>query len=313
MAAASPRHAAEPPPHLRHATRSAEHARLAESPGASDPWRLWGPYLAGRQWGTVREDYSADGDAWDYFPFDQAHARSYRWGEDGLGGICDRYGFLNFSVALWNGQDDRLKERLFGLSNPEGNHGEDVKEYWWAVDATPTHSYGSWLYRYPQNAFPYQGLREQNARRGRDQPEYELSDTGVLDEDRFFDVTISYAKASPDDICIRITATNHGPEAAPLHLLPQLWFRNTWSWGRDERRPSLRRLDPPELEDGDLRAVQAEHSYLGRYLLAAEGTPRVLVCDNETNAVELFGAPENASPYPKDGSIALSWTVNLTR
>jgi hypothetical protein len=301
MAAASPRHAAEPPPKLRHATRSAEHARLAESPGASDPWRLWGPYLAGRQWGTVREDYSADGDAWDYFPFDQSHARSYRWGEDGLGGICDRYGFLNFSVALWNGQDDRLKERLFGLTNPEGNHGEDVKEYWWAVDATPTHSYGSWLYRCPQNAFPYQGLRDENARRGRDQPEYELSDTGILDEDRFFDVTISYAKASPDDICIRVTATNHGPQAAPLHLLPQLWFRNTWAWGRDERRPSLRRLDPPELEDGDLRAVQADHSYLGRYLLAAEGAPRVLVCDNETNAVELFGASENASPYPKDG------------
>jgi len=301
MAAASGRHAAEPPPRLRHATRSAEHARLAESPGASDPWRLWGPYLAGRQWGTVREDYSADGDAWGYFPFDQAHARCYRWGEDGLGGICDRYGFLNFSVALWNGQDDRLKERLFGLTNPEGNHGEDVKEYWWAIDATPTHSYGAWLYRYPQNAFPYKGLRDENARRGRDLAEYELSDTGILDEDRFFDVTINYAKASPDDICIRITATNHGPHAAALHVLPQLWFRNTWAWGRDERRPSLRRLDPPELEEGDLRAVQADHSYLGRYLLAAEGTPQVVVCDNETNAVELFGAPQNATPYPKDG------------
>jgi hypothetical protein len=262
---------------------------------------LWGPYLAGRQWGTVREDYSADGDAWGYFPFDQSHARAYRWGEDGLGGVCDRYGFLNFSVALWNGHDDRLKERLFGLTNPEGNHGEDAKEYWWAVDATPTHSYAEWLYRYPQVAFPYQQLREENARRGRDESEYELSDTGVLNQDRFFDVAVSYAKAAPDDLCIRITATNHGPNAAPLDVLPQLWFRNTWAWGRDDRRPLLRRLDPPELADSDLRAVQAEHAYLGRYLLAADGTPSVLVCDNETNAIDLFGSAENPTPFPKDG------------
>jgi hypothetical protein len=301
----SGRHAADPQPRLRQATRSAEHARLAESPGASDPWRLWGPYLSGRQWGTVREDYSVDGDAWTYFPFEQSHARAYRWGEDGLGGICDRYGFLNFSVALWNGHDDRLKERLFGLTNPQGNHGEDVKEYWWAVDATPTHSYAEWLYRYPQAAYPYQQLIDENARRGRDQPEYELSDCGVLAEDRFFDVAISYAKASTDDICIRITVTNHGPDDAALDVLPQLWFRNTWAWGRDDRHASLRRLDPPELDDGDLRAVQVEHAYLGRYLLAAQAnadsTPRVVVCDNETNAVALFGAPDNASPYPKDG------------
>jgi hypothetical protein len=299
MAGSPGRHAAESLP--RRSTLSAEHARLAESPGASDPWRLWGPYLAGRQWGTVREDYSADGDAWGYLPFDQSHARAYRWGEDGLGGICDRYGFLNFSVALWNGQDDRLKERLFGLTNPEGNHGEDAKEYWWAVDATPTHSYAEWLYRYPQAAYPYQQLRDENARRGRDEPEYELSDTGVLAQDRFFDVTVSHAKASPDDLCIRIRVTNQGPDAAPLDVLPQLWFRNTWAWGRDDRRPSLRRLDPPELEEGDLRAVQAEHAYLGRYLLHADGTPEVLVCDNETNAVELFGSAGNPTPFPKDG------------
>ncbi|MGX7681965.1 MGH1-like glycoside hydrolase domain-containing protein [Jatrophihabitans sp. DSM 45814] len=283
--------------------RSAEHARLAESPGASDPWRLWGPYVSGRQWGTVREDYSADGDAWAYFPFEQAHSRAYRWGEDGLGGICDRYGFLNFSVALWNGKDDRLKERLFGVTNPQGNHGEDVKEYWWAVDATPTHSYAEWLYRYPQAAYPYDDLVAENGRRGRDQPEYELNDTGVLDDDRFFDVVVQYAKASPDDICIRITATNHGPDAAPLDLLPQLWFRNTWAWGRDDRRPSLSRLDPPSVSDGDLRAVAAEHAFLGRYVLAASTTaavPEVLVCDNETDSVALFGTAENPSQYPKD-------------
>jgi hypothetical protein len=304
------RHAATEPGRSHHPTRTAEHARLAESPGASDPWRLWGPYLAGRQWGTVREDYSADGDAWAYFPFDHAHSRAYRWGEDGLGGICDRYGFLNFSVALWNGHDDRLKERLFGLTNPQGNHGEDVKEYWWAIDATPTHSYAEWLYRYPQAAFPYQELVAENARRGRSEAEYELSDTGVLDSDRFFDINVQYAKASPDDLCIRIVATNHGPDAAGLELLPQLWFRNTWAWGRDERRPSLRRLEAPELEDGDVRAVQAEHAFLGRYLLAAD-TPRdadgrrgplpeILVCDNETDAIALFGAAKNDSPFPKD-------------
>ncbi len=296
----TPRHAAapEPAPAQRHAGRSAEHARLAESPGASDPWRLWGPYLSGRQWGTVREDYSADGDAWNYLPFEQSDARAYRWGEDGLGGICDRFGFLNFSVALWNGQDERLKERLFGLTNPQGNHGEDVKEYWWPLDATPTHSYGEWLYRYPQAAYPYSRLRDHG--RDRSQPEYELSDTGVLAQDRFFDVTVSYAKAAPDDICIRISATNHGPDAAPLHLLPQLWFRNTWAWGRDDRKPSLRRIDPPDRTPGLLRAVAAEHGFLGRYVLLAKGEPTVLVCDNETDAVRLFGAEENPSQFPKD-------------
>jgi hypothetical protein len=280
---------------------TAEHARLAESPKADGPWRLWGPYLAGRQWGTVREDYSANGDAWSSFPFDQAVSRAYRWGEDGLGGICDRHGFINFGLALWNGKDPILKERLFGLTNGEGNHGEDVKEYWWAIDGTPSHSWMQWLYRYPHAEFPYQQLRDENRRRGRDEREYELSDTGILDDDKFFDVLITYAKAGPDDLCITIAATNHGPTAAPLHVLPQLWLRNTWAWGRDRRRSTLHQLLPPTLSVGGLEAVECKHGLLGYYYLAAEGMPEVLFCDNETNAVALFGAASNPSKYPKDG------------
>lgn len=282
--------------------QTAEHARLDECTGSAGPWRLWGPYLAGRQWGTVREDYSADGDAWRSFPFDHARSRAYRWGEDGLGGFCDRFGFLNLAVAMWNGKDPFLKERLFGLTNEEGNHGEDAKEHWWAVDGTPTHSWAQWLYRYPQAEFPYQRLREENARRSRDEREFELSDTGVLDEDRFFDVQVTYAKAAPDDVCVVVEATNHGPEAAPLHLLPQLWFRNTWSWGRDLRRGVLSQLLAPTLTVPGLEAVEAEHGYLGRYVLAAEGSPAVLFCDNETNAALLFGDQRSSSPrFPKDG------------
>ncbi len=283
------------------APRTAEHARLAESGSMSAPWRTWGPYLAGRQWGTVREDYSEDGDAWASFPFEHAHARAYRWGEDGLGGICDRFGFLNFSVAMWNGKDPILKERLFGLTNEEGNHGEDAKEYWWAVDGTPTHSWMQWLYRYPQAEYPYAELREENARRSRLEREYELADTGVLDGDRFFDVQVTYAKAGPEDVCIVVTATNHGPEAAPLHLLPQLWYRNTWSWGGDKRQGVLNQMLAPTLTVSGLEAVEAEHGYLGRYVLAAEGAPTVLHCENETNAVALFGAERNTTRYPKDG------------
>jgi hypothetical protein len=299
----TPRHSAGPA--VTH--RTAEHARLAESPDSTSPWRLWGPYLSGRQWGTVREDYSADGDAWSYLPFEQAHRRAYRWGEDGLGGLCDRYGFLNFSLALWNGKDPVLKERLFGLTNAEGNHGEDVKEYWWALDGTPTHSWMSWLYRYPQAEYPYARLRAENASRTREDREYELADTGVLADDRFFDVTISYAKAAPDDVAIVIEATNHGPEAAPLHLLPQVWFRNTWSWGRDLRRPVLRRIDPPELSGGSLHAVECRHDFLGTYHLAAEnapaadGAPTTLICENETNQVALFGGLKNPTAFTKDG------------
>ncbi len=286
------RHAAgdrRPPP-------TAEHARLAESPDAGSAWRLWGPYLAGRQWGTVREDYSADGDAWSYLPFEQAHQRAYRWGEDGLGGLCDRYGFLNVAVALWNGRDPVLKERLFGLTNGEGNHGEDGKEYWWALDGTPSHSWMQWLYRYPQAEFPYEQLRRENAARGRDEREYELADTGVLDANRFFDVTVTYAKAAPDDVAIVVEATNHGPDPAPLHLLPQVWFRNTWAWGRDDRRPSMQ----PGPSAPTWRSVDCHHDFLGHYVLTAEGTPEVLVCENETNDAALFGAT-NATPRTKDG------------
>jgi hypothetical protein len=281
---------------------SAEHARLIDSPGHDAPWRLWGPYLSGRQWGTVREDYSAEGNAWSEFPFDQAVSRAYRWGEDGLGGISDRFGFLNFSVALWNGKDPILKERLFGLTNEEGNHGEDAKEYWWALDGTPTHSWMQWLYRYPQAEFPYEQLRRENRERTRDEREFELGDTGILDDHEFFDVTMTYAKAGPDDMCIRITATNHGPAAAPLHVLPTIWLRNTWSWGVDDRVTELREIRRNGRPPRGYRAAEVTHGFLGRYVLAASGSPTTLFCDNETNARHVFGdqALANQSLYPKD-------------
>ncbi|MFC6421991.1 MGH1-like glycoside hydrolase domain-containing protein [Ornithinimicrobium tianjinense] len=278
---------------------TAEHRRLAESDDPKAPWRRWGPYVSGRQWGTVREDYSADGDAWAYLPFEQSHLRAYRWGEDGLAGLCDVEGFLNLGLVLWNGRDDRLKERYFGLTNPQGNHGEDVKEYWWAVEGTPTHSYARWLYRYPQAAFPYEELVRVNGERGVHDEEYELADTGVLDEDRFFDVEVVHAKGRPSDVCVEITATNHGPEAAPLHLLPHLWFRNTWSWGLDDRRPLLRQVGAP----GEQVAVLAEHHELGQVLVQAEGAPEVLFCDNETNLAAVYGddaLPADYTAYPKD-------------
>ncbi len=265
--------------------RTPEHARLAESSSPDSPWRLWGPYLSGRQWGTVREDYSADGDAWASFPFDHAHTRAYRWGEDGIAGLTDRYGFLNLAVALWNERDDRLKERLFGLTNAQGNHGEDTKEYWWHLDATPTHAYAQYLYRYPQAAFPYAHLVAESAARDRTQDELELADTGILDGDRFFDVVVTHAKAAPDDILIEIAATNHGADPAPLHLLPQVWFRNTWSWGRDPRIPRIHRIQGT----GGRSAVLAEHGYLGRYRVIADGEPQILFCDNETDVWRTFG------------------------
>ncbi len=281
--------------------RSAEHARLGECDGPAAPWRLWGPYLAGRQWGTVREDYTADGDAWDGFPFDHAVSRAYRWGEDGLGGISDRYGFLNVAVSLWNGRDPILKERLFGLTNTEGNHGEDAKEYWWALDGTPTHSWMQWLYRYPHAEFPYEQLRRENAERTRDEREFELGDTGLLDGGRFFDVTVTYAKADPTDICIRVTATNHGPEAAPLHLLPTVWLRNTWSWGTDPRVTELHEVRRNGRPPRGYRAAEVRHGFLGSYVLAAQGNPQILFCDNETNAAKLWGSTSVQSLYPKDG------------
>jgi hypothetical protein len=208
-----------------------EHTRLEEARAGTAPWKAWGPYLSERQWGTVREDYSAGGDAWDYFPHDQARSRAYRWGEDGIAGICDERQRLCLALGLWNGADPILKERMFGLTNTQGNHGEDVKEYWFYLDSTPTHSYLKCQYKYPQRAFPYEDLVATNARRGKQDMEYELLDTGIFDEDRYFDVVVEYAKGAHDDILMLVTAHNRGPEAASLHLLPTLWFRNTWSWG----------------------------------------------------------------------------------
>jgi hypothetical protein len=271
----------------------AEQHRLDEDRDGTARWKWWGPYLPARQWGTVREDYSPGGTAWDYFPHDHARSRAYRWGEDGLGGICDRWMHLCFGLALWNGNDPILKERLFGLTNSEGNHGEDVKEYWWPLDSTPTHSWMRWLYKYPQRAFPYDDLVAENRRRGVGKPEYELVDTGVFDENRYFDIELTYAKAAPEDVCIVIECTNRGPDPAPLHVLPTLWFRNTWTWGRDDRHPWLQL-------DGD--RIEAGHALFGQRWLAAEGSPAAtwLFCDNETNYERLYGST-NSTPYPKDG------------
>ncbi|MHB8732968.1 MAG: MGH1-like glycoside hydrolase domain-containing protein [bacterium] len=277
-----------------------ERRRLADAHAGRAPWYRWGPYLSERQWGTVREDYSADGTAWDYFPHDHARSHAYRWGEDGLLGICDEQSRLCFAIALWNGADPILKERPFGLTSAEGNHGEDVKEYYFFLDNTPTHSYMRALYKYPQRAFPYAGLVAENRRRGREAPEYELIDTGVFDGDRYFDVTVEYAKAAPDDILIRITATNRGPEPAPIHLLPTLWYRNTWAWGLDDRRPELRADRGPQRPGEAWRVVRASHPTLGDYRLACSGDPALLFTDNETNAERLWHVP-NRTRYVKDG------------
>ncbi len=271
-----------------------EEERLADSVNNPDGWRLWGPYLSDRAWGTVREDYSPSGSAWDYFPHDWARSKTYRWNEDGLGGICDIRQFLCFSVALWNENDPILKERLFGLTGPQGNHGEDVKENYYYLDATPTHSYLKFLYKYPQAAFPYQQIIDENARRGKHEPEYELLDTGVFNESRYFDVFVEYAKATETDVCIRITVYNRGPEAAPLHLLPTLWFRNTWAWGNDDRKPVMRAHGDSPVE------IEAIHRRLGEVFLIADGSPSRYFTENETNNAKLYGG-ENASPFVKDG------------
>src|SRR5438270_1878017 len=247
---------------------NAEQRRIDENNSQKQRWHLWGPYMSDRQWGTVREDYSADGDAWDYLPHDHARSRAYRWGEDGLLGMCDDQGQMCFALALWNEADPILKERPFGLTNVEGNHGEDVKEYYFFLDNTPTHSYMKALYKYPQRAFPYNDLVETNHNRSREEPEYELIDTGVFVENRYFDVTMEYAKTDPLDIMIRISVTNHGPEAAPLHLLPTLWFRNTWEWGYDDRKPMLNAVtnEPVQLgTEQDARIIHAQHYDLGDY------------------------------------------------
>jgi hypothetical protein len=282
---------------------TAEQQRLdanhrTESDGSSvGEWYEWGPYLSERAWGTVREDYSDGGDAWSSFPHDHARSRAYRWNEDGLAGICDARQRLCLSLALWNGRDPVLKERIFGLTGTEGNHGEDAKEYWWYLDATPSHAWLRWRYHYPQGPFPYQLLIDENRRRSRHEPEFELLDTGVFDENRYFSIEVTYAKAAPDDILMRVVAVNHGPEAAVLHALPTLWFRNTWSWDGDAGpRPILRR-------EGD--AIRAESDGAPAYeLLAAPGpdgaVPRAVFCENETNSSRLFDTPATTA-YPKDG------------
>ena len=274
-------------------TLNAEELRLAESRDGT-PWKRWGPYLSERQWGTVREDYSDDGDAWSYFSHDEARSRAYRWGEDGMAGVCDDRGLVCLGLALWNGQDPILKERLFGLTNAEGNHGEDVKEYYFYVDSTPTHSWMRWRYKYPHAAYPYNDLVQENARRGYGEPEYELVDTGVFDDGRWFDVEVDYAKAGTDDLLMRVTVRNHGDVAAPVHVLPQLWFRNTWSFPPHAEKPVL------EAVGGDRTAVRVHHPVVGDYWLHAPAGSTLLFTENETNSQRLFGTP-NASPYVKDG------------
>jgi hypothetical protein len=267
-----------------------EQRRLNDAREQGVPWKKWGPYLSERQWGTVREDYSPGGDAWDYFTHDQARSRAYRWGEDGLGGISDEHQRLCFALALWNERDPILKERMFGLTNSEGNHGEDVKEYYFYLDSTPTHSYMRYLYKYPQREYPYRDLVETNRSRSKAELEYELLDTGAFAEDRYFDVFLEVAKEEPEDLLIRVSVHNRGPEAARIHLLPTLWFRNTWSWRGKAIRPSLREVEG---------AIVASHPELGEYTLHCDGSPELLFTENESNMERLWGQP-NPSPFVKD-------------
>ena len=268
-----------------------EQLRLNEAREKGIPWKKWGPYLSERQWGTVREDYSKDGNAWDYFSHDQARSRAYRWGEDGMAGYCDDKQLLCFGLALWNGRDPILKERMFGLTNSESNHGEDVKEYYFYLDSTPTHSYMKYLYKYPQSEYPYRDLVETNRGRSREQFEYELLDTGIFDEDRYFDVFVEYAKADPEDTLIKISVHNRGPEAATIHVLPHLWFRNTWSWDDGEKKPVLGQVGT--------NTIHAYHDKLGDCTLICENAEELLFTENESNHARLWGQP-NRSPYVKD-------------
>jgi Glycosyl hydrolase family 63 C-terminal domain len=277
-------------------TSPAEIERLTQSREKTAPWKKWGPYLSERQWGTVREDYSSDGNAWDYFPHDQARSRAYHWGEDGLAGFSDEKQRLCFAIAVWNGADPVLKERLFGLTNSEGNHGEDVKEYYFYLDSSPTHSYMKYLYKYPQRAYPYTDLIHKNRERGRLDQEYELLDTGIFDEDRYFDVFVEYVKNDPEDTLIEINVWNRGPEAASLHLLPTVWFRNTWNWWPTPAKPVLREV---KLEK-KLSSVRANHSELGEYYFLCDREVPLLFTENETNTERLWNHP-NASPFVKDG------------
>jgi hypothetical protein len=273
-----------------------EIARLEQARTSKTPWRKWGPYLSERQWGTVREDYSPDGNAWDYFTHDQARSRAYHWGEDGLAGISDDKQLLCFSLGLWNGNDPILKERMFGLTNSEANHGEDVKEYYFYLDSTPTHSYMKYLYKYPQAAFPYGDLIEKNKQRNRGDMEYELLDTGIFNEDRYFDVFVEYAKQTPVDILVQINVCNRGPEPATIHVLPTLWFRNIWSWWPETAKPSLKLIPGQK----GVQTVVASHADLGQLYLYCEGDVPLLFTENETNNQRLFGT-DNTSPYVKDG------------
>ena len=271
-----------------------EQVRLAEDTTQTAAWKKFGPYLTERQWGTVREDYSADGDAWNFITHDMARSYAYRWGEEGIAGISDARQRLCFSLALWNGQDEQLKERLFGLTNGEGNHGEDVKEQYYYLDSTPTHSYMKMLYKYPQQAFPYEQLRAENARRTRQEPEYELLDTGIFDENRYFDVFVEYAKAGPEDLLVQITVHNRGPEAATLHVLPQAWFRNTWAWGYENYRHR------PDMHSPRPNVVEATHQEMGSYRLYYDQDPELLFCENDTNGARLYGL-SGEGRYFKDG------------
>jgi len=278
-----------------------ETKRVDEAREQKIPWKKWGPYLSERQWGTVREDYSEGGDAWNFFTHDHARSRAYRWGEDGIAGLSDDKQRLCFALALWNGKDPILKERLFGLTNSEGNHGEDVKEYYFYLDSTPTHSYMKCLYKYPQAAFPYADLVDTNRGRNRNEMEYELLDTGVFKDDRYFDVFVEYAKGSAEDILVKITAANRGPDAAELHLLPTLWFRNDWaSWiaesNRAAKKPNLKQIKAA----AGASAVAASHPLLGEFVLSCEGEVPLLFTENETNYERVFGTP-NLDPYVKDG------------
>ena len=270
---------------------SAESERLNEVPKGRAPWKRWGPYLSERAWGSVREDYSADGSAWDFFPHEHARSRAYRWNEDGLAGVCDDRQILCFALALWNGRDPILKERIFGLTGSQGNHGEDAKEYWFYLDSTPTHSWMRWRYMYPQAEFPYAQLVAENAQRSREEPEYELLDTGVFDGDRYWEITADFAKADPEDLLIKLTVRNAGPESAELDVLPTLWFRNTWAWGLDDSVPVIRAAGG---------GLVAEHHDLGTRTLHCDGAPHLLFCDNETNSARLWGVT-GRSQFPKDG------------
>ena len=276
--------------------KTAEALRLDEAREHGVPWRQWGPYLSERQWGTVREDYSETGDAWNYFTHDQARSRAYHWGEDGLAGFSDDKQRLCFALALWNGRDPILKERIYGLTNSEANHGEDAKEYYFYLDSTPTHSYMKYLYKFPQDAFPYLDLIQTNRRRGRLDPEYELLDTGIFDQDRYFDVFVEYAKAAPTDVLVHISICNRAPVESVIHVLPTIWFRNTWTWWPDQPKPSLKAASGKN----GAATIVAVNAALGDYVLQCEGDARLLFTENETNNKRVFGTP-NPTPYVKDG------------